>query len=196
MMTSEGITQLLADWSNGDQAALEKLMPIVYGELRRLAKSYLRHERPDHTLQPTALVHEAYLRLIDQSAVTWQNRAHFFGIAAEMIRRVLVNHAVARQAEKRGGPVPKLSLDKAVDFFQRQDLNLVALDHALTGLAAVDPQQSRIVELRFFGGLTIEETAEILRLSPATIKREWSVAKLWLLREIDPSEKSAKGGSP
>jgi RNA polymerase sigma factor (TIGR02999 family) len=195
MMTSEGITQLLADWSNGDQAALEKLMPIVYGELRRLAKSYLRHERPDHTLQPTALVHEAYLRLIDQSAVTWQNRAHFFGIAAEMIRRVLVNHAVARQAEKRGGPVPKLSLDKAVDFFQRQDLNLVALDHALTGLALVDPQQSRIVELRFFGGLTIEETAEILRLSPSTIKREWSVAKLWLLREIDPSEKSAKGGS-
>jgi RNA polymerase sigma factor (TIGR02999 family) len=115
-MTSAGITQLLADWSNGDQAALEKLMPIVYGELRRLAKSYLRHERPDHTLQPTALVHEAYLRLIDQSAVTWQNRAHFFGIAAEMIRRVLVNHAVARQAEKRGGPCPNCRLTKPWTF--------------------------------------------------------------------------------
>lgn len=184
MASPEGVTQLLVNWSNGDRAALDALMPVVYTELHRLAESCLRRERPDHTLQPTALVHEAYLRLIDQRSVNWQNRAQFFGIAAQMMRRILVNYALSRKAEKRGGPVRKLSLDEALSFFEEQDVNLIALDEALTNLAALDPQQSQIVELRFFGGLTIEEVAEVLDVSPATIKREWSSAKLWLLREI------------
>jgi len=182
--SQQGITQLLVDWKSGNQAALDELLPLVYDELRRLAASYLGRERSDHTLQPTALVHEAYLRLIDQRQVNWQNRAQFFGIAAQMMRRILVNHARDRNTAKRGNQ-HKVSLDEAVSFFQLPDVELVALDDALTRLAAIDEEQSRLVELRFFGGLTIEETAEVLSTSPATVKREWSLAKAWLHREIN-----------
>jgi RNA polymerase sigma factor (TIGR02999 family) len=178
------VTQLLIEWSNGNQAALDQLMPLVYDELRKLARSYLRRERPDHTLQATALVHEAYLRLIDQNSITWKNRAQFFGIAAQMMRRILVNHALARRAAKRGGFVQKLSLDEAISFAEERDIDLMALDEALNELAALDPRQSQIVELRFFGGLSIDEAAEVLNLSPATIKREWNTAKLWLRRQM------------
>ena len=178
------ITQLLVEWSTGDQAALDRLMPLVYDELRRLARSYLRRERPDHTLQATALVNEAYLRLIDQHSMTWQNRAHFFGIASQMMRRILVNHAIARRTAKRGGPAPKLSLDEAVKLGVQREVDLIALDDALKELEALDARQSRIVETRYFGGLSIEETAEALALSPATVKREWSTARLWLRRQI------------
>lgn len=177
------ITQLLCEWSEGNQAAVDQLMPLVYDELRRLARSYLRRERPDHTLQSTALVHEAYIRLIDQHSVNWQNRAHFFGIASQMMRRILVNHALARGAAKRGGPATKLSLDEAVRF-EQPDVDLIALDEALKEMETLDPRQARIVELRFFGGLSIEETAEVVNLSPATVKREWSTARLWLRRQI------------
>ncbi len=184
-MTSPAVvTQLLVNWNNGDKAALDQLMPLVYAELHRLAASYLSRERSDHTLQPTALVNEAYLRLIKQNAVAWENRAQFFGIAAQMMRRVLVNHARDRHADKRGGHALRISLDDAISFFEERDVNLVALDDALNGLAELDPQQSQIVELRFFGGLTIDEIAAQLNISPATVKREWSTAKLWLLREI------------
>jgi len=177
------ITQLLVEWSKGNQGALDQLMPRVYDELRRLARSYLRRERPDHTLQATALVHEAYIRLMDQHSVSWQNRAHFFGIASQLMRRILVNHALARGAAKRGGQAPKLSIDEGVSFEQR-DVDLLALDDALKTMETLDPRQARIVELRFFRGLSIEETAEVVNLSPATVKREWSTAKLWLRRQI------------
>jgi len=184
MTSPEVVTQLLIDWNKGDKAALDNLMPLVYAELHRLAASYLSRERSDHTLQPTALVNEAYLRLIKQNSVAWENRAQFFGIAAQMMRRVLVNHARDRHADKRGGHALRVSLDDAISFFEERDVNLVALDDALNGLAELDPQQSRIVELRFFGGLTIEDVASQLNISPATVKRDWSTAKLWLLREI------------
>ena len=180
----QDVTQLLVAWNQGNQTALEELLPVVYDELRKLARSYLRRERSDHTLQATALVHGAYLRLIDQNQVTWQNRAHFFGIAAQMMRRILVNHAVAKQTEKRGGEVEKLSLDDAISFAQEREVDLIALDDALKELERLDPQQSRVVELRFFAGLSIEETAEVLHISPATVKREWATAKLWLHRQI------------
>ena len=181
-MTS--VTQLLIEWSQGNRAALDQLMPLVYDDLRKLARSHLRHERPDHTLQATALVHEAYLRLIDQHSVTWQNRAHFFGIASQMMRRILVNYAVSRGAQKRGGLAQTVSLDDAVGLSGERELDLVALDEALKELERLDPRQSRIVELRFFGGLSIEETAEVLNISPATVKREWTTAKLWLRRQM------------
>ena len=184
MTSPEAVTQLLIDWNRGDKAALDQLMPLVYAELHRLAASYLSRERSDHTLQPTALVNEAYLRLIKQNSIAWENRAQFFGIAAQMMRRVLVNHARDRHADKRGGHALRVSLDDAISFFEERDVNLVALDDALNVLAVLDPQQSRIVELRFFGGLTIEEVALQLNISPATVKRDWSTAKLWLLREI------------
>jgi len=174
------VTQLLIRWSNGHGEALTELTPLVYDELRRLANHYLRRERPDHTLQPTALVHEAYLRLVDQTNVRWQNRAHFFGIAANLMRQILVNHALSQRAAKRGGTAVKLTLEEAVGVAKQQDLDLVALDEALSQLAELDAQQSRIVELRFFSGLTIEETAEVLRISPTTVKREWTTAKAWL----------------
>lgn len=180
----QGVTELLLAWGGGDKAALDELMPVVYDELRRLARSYLSRERPGHTLQTTALVHEAYLRLVDQRSVNWQNRAQFFGIAAQMMRRILINHAKDRQAKKRQGNVRTVSLDDAVSFFERREVDLMALDDALNGLAVLDPQQTQIVELRFFGGLTIEEVAEVVGLSPATIKREWDSAKLWLRREL------------
>lgn len=179
------MTRLLVNWSNGDSSALEALMPLVYDELHRLASRYLSRERPWHTLQSTALVHEAYLRLIDQREVHWQNRSHFFGVAAQMIRRILVDHARSHQAAKRGAGAVKLSLDEVVAAAgERQDIDLVALDDALNRLAQIDPQQSRIVELRFFSGLSIEETAEVLHISPATVKRDWVMAKAWLFREI------------
>ena len=181
------ITDLLVEWSKGDQAALDQLLPLVYGELRRLARSYLRRERPDHTLQATALVHEAFLRLVDQHSVSWQNRAHFFGIASQMMRRILVNHALARRAAKRGGFAEKLSIDEAMGLEDRREVDLIELDDALKELETLDPRQTRIVELRFFGGLSVEETAEVLDLSPATVKREWSTAKLWLRRRLDKS---------
>lgn len=185
---SKDITQLLLNWNAGDSAAAEELMPLVYGELRRLAKSYLRRERPDHTLQSTALVHEAYLRLIDQHSVSWQNRAHFFGVAAQMMRRILVKYAEKHNAEKRGGGWQKLSLDEMVSFAEQRDLDLLALNDALNRLEEFDPQKSRTIELRFFGGLTIEETAEVLDLSHATVERHWRTAKAWLRRELKKDE--------
>lgn len=184
MTSQHEITRLLADWSNGDRQALEKLTPLVYDELRRLAARYLRQERHGHTLQSTALVHEAYLKLVGQNNVRWQNRAHFFGIAAQMIRRILVDYARARKAEKRGSGAEKLSLDEAIALPGGPDLDLVALDEALEGLARIDARQSRLVELRFFAGLTLEETAEVLQMSLATAKRDWVSAKAWLSREI------------
>ena len=184
MTTQHEITRLLADWSNGDRQALEKLTPLVYDELRRLAARYLRQERLGHTLQSTALVHEAYLKLVGQNNVRWQNRAHFFGIAAQMIRRILVDYARARRADKRGAGAEKLSLDEAIALPGGPDLDLVALDDALEGLAKIDERQSRLVELRFFAGLTLEETAEVLQMSLATAKRDWVSAKAWLSREI------------
>jgi RNA polymerase sigma factor (TIGR02999 family) len=175
---------LLVDWGNGDSQALDKLTPLVYQELKRLASRYLRRERQEHTLQSTALVHEAWLRLIDQKQVHWQNRAQFFGIAAEMIRRILIDHARNRQAVKRGDGAIKLTLDDALATPDRRDLDLVALDDALRDLAKLDSQQSRLVELRFFAGLSVEESAEVLGVSPATVKREWATAKAWLYREL------------
>jgi RNA polymerase sigma factor (TIGR02999 family) len=160
------------------------MMPLVYDELRRLARHYLSRERADHTLQATALVHEAFLRLVDQTQVTWQNRAHFFGIAAQMMRRILVNHAEAHKAEKRGGHARKLALADAVSFADEREVDLVALDDALKTLEKIDPQKCRIVELRFFGGLTIEETAEAMGVSDATVERNWRLAKAWLRREL------------
>jgi RNA polymerase sigma factor (TIGR02999 family) len=182
--SSHNVTQLLVDWSHGDPAALEKLTPLVYGELKRLAARYLRRERADHTLQSTALVHEAYLRLVDQREIQWQNRAQFYGIAAEMIRRILIDHARGRQAVKRGDGAVKLSLDDALATPRRRDLDLVALDDALSDLTRLDPRQGRLVELRFFAGLSVEESAEVLGISAATVKREWVAAKAWLYREL------------
>jgi RNA polymerase sigma factor (TIGR02999 family) len=178
------ITRLLLDWGGGDQAALEQLLPIVYQELRRLARHYMRGEREGHTLQTTALINEAYVRLVDHKNVRWQNRAHFFGVAAQAMRRVLVDHARARGYQKRWGGARRVPLDEAAVASAERAAELVALDAALRGLEAVDPRKCRIVELRYFGGLTGEETAEVLGLSPATVQREWQSAKLWLLREL------------
>lgn len=182
--TPANVTELLVGWGKGDKEALDKLVPVVYDELRRQAARYLRHERVGHTLQTTALIHEAYLRLVDQKNVHWQNRAHFFGIAAQLMRRILVDHARAKTRVKRGGSDIRVSLTGVVLKAQDQDLDIVALDEALDRLAAIDEQQSKIVELRFFSGLTVEETAEVLSISPATVKRDWSMAKAWLHREI------------
>jgi RNA polymerase sigma-70 factor (ECF subfamily) len=184
MSASTGVTELLVNWSNGDKAALDEMLPLVYQELRRLAVNRLRQERPNHTLQPTALVNEAYLRLIDQKNVSWQNRAQFFGLAAEMMRRILVNHALHRQAAKRGGGALRVSLEVAVNSFEQKDVNLVALDDALKSLANIDPRKSQIVELKFFGGLTVEEIAEVLHVSSDTVEREWKMARAWLHVEI------------
>ncbi|HTT61832.1 MAG TPA: sigma-70 family RNA polymerase sigma factor [Bryobacteraceae bacterium] len=178
------VTQLLVSWSAGNHEALEKLMPLVYSELRRLAAAYLRRERPDHTLQSTALVHEAFLKLVNQRDVEWRNRAHFYGIAAQMIRRILVDYARSHHAEKRGSHAVKLALDEALGVPDHTELDLVGLNEALEQLAEMDPRQNRIVELRFFAGLSIEETAEVMQLSPATIKREWNSARAWLFREL------------
>jgi RNA polymerase sigma factor (TIGR02999 family) len=179
------ITALLRDWSGGDREALERLMPVVYAELRRLAAAQLRSERPDHTLQPTALVHEAYLRLAEQRSVAWVNRGHFFRIAARIMRRILVDHARRRSAIKRS-PEPLRLAPSEIEEADRAP-ELVALDSALDSLEKIDPQQARVVELRFFGGLTVEETAEATGISTATVKREWRTARAWLRREIDLS---------
>lgn len=175
------VTLLLNAWGDGKQEALDELMPLVYQELRKLARSYLRAERPDHTLQPTALVNEAYLRLVDQNGVHWRNRRHFFGIAAQLMRRILVDHARKRHADKRGGGGALLPFEdaKGVPAKARE---LVALDDALSDFADIDPRSAKIVELRQFGGLSIDETAEILDVSPATVKRDWTAAKAWLRR--------------
>jgi RNA polymerase sigma factor (TIGR02999 family) len=178
------VTGLLVRWGNGDQGALEELTPLVYDELRRLARAYLRHERQGHTLESTALVHEAYMRLVDQREVQWQSRNQFFGIAASLIRRILVDHARARLAAKRGGSSVKLSLDEAIAAAEKKDVDLIALNDALKALGETDGQQARIVELRYFAGLTIEETAEVIGISPATVKRDWLVAKAFLKREM------------
>lgn len=180
----DNVTRLLLEWSEGNRQALEEILPLIYDELRRLAHSFLYRERPGHTLQTTALVHEAYLKLIDQRDPRWQNRAHFFAIAAQAMRRILIDSARKHVAEKRGGRGEKLSLDEVAAISLEPNTNLIALDLALTRLAKIDPQQSRIIELRYFGGLTIEETAEVMRLSPATIKREWTMARAWLHQSL------------
>jgi len=184
MSSPATITQLLIKWRNGDQAALDELAPLVYSELRRLARHYLRAERPGHTLQPSDLVHEAYLRLVDEKDIDWQNRAHFFGVAAVRMRHILVERARSRRAAKRGGGEYRLTLSEADRLTDKRDVNLLALDEALRRLEALDPQKSRVVELRYFGGLTIEETAEAMKISPATVKRDWSMARAWLRSEI------------
>ncbi len=181
---TEQATRLLIDWSNGNREAAAGLMPLVYDELRRLARGYLQRERSDHTLQATGLVHEAYLQLVDQGTTTWQNRAHFFGVAAQLMRRILVDHARRHRRGKRGGALDKVEFDEALALSVSRDLNLIALDDALQDLAALNPQHSQIVELRFFGGMTIEEVAEVLDVSPRTVQREWRMARAWLRRQI------------
>ena len=181
---SDDLTRLLLDWSKGDRAALDQLMPVVYDELRKIARGYLKRERPTHTLQPTALIHEAYVRLIAQDFPAFQSRAHFYGVAAELMRQILVDHARSHRAAKRDGG-QKLALDDAAIFSKERAADLVALDDALAALASFDQRKSRIVELRFFGGLSVEETAEVLGVSTATIGREMRLAQAWLHREMD-----------
>jgi len=178
------VTQLLVNWGHGNQDAREELIPLVYSELRRIARRYLTHERPDHSFESAALVNEAYLRLAHQQPTHWQNRAHFFAVAAQLMRQILVDHARKRGAAKRGAGAPRLTLDEEVALPQVREVDLVALDDALNRLAGLDPNQSRIVELRFFGGLSIQEASIVLGCSPATVKREWSTARLWLQREM------------
>lgn len=182
--SAEPVTQLLKEAQAGNRTALDALLPLVYGELRRLAAAHLSRERVGHTLQPTALVHEAYLRLVDQHSADWRNRAHFFGLAAEMMRRILVNHAVSRNAAKRGSGETHIALDEAVSFSKARDVNLVLLDEALTRLADLDPEQTKIVELRFFAGLSVEEVADVMDISDTTVKRKWRAAKAWLFSQI------------
>jgi len=181
------ITRLLDRWGKGDREALAELMPLVYAELHDLAEAYLRRERSDHTLQATALVHEAYLRLRDERGVTWKSRGHFFGVAAQLMRFILVNHAKARGREKRGGGARRVALDDALLAYEESRVDVLDLDDALRRLEGFDSRQSRIVELRFFAGLSVEETAEALELSSATVKREWSVARAWLHGQLRPS---------
>lgn len=185
MLAPQEFTQLLVKWRRGDKSALDEMTPLLYEELRRLARRLLASERPDHTLQPTALVHEAYLRLIDQRQVDWRNRAHFLGVAATMMRRILINYATARQAAKREGYTAAISLDDALGIFTNPQVDLLDLDHSLDRLTELDPQQGKVVELRYFGGLSIEETAEALGISPATVKRDWGTARLWLLQQME-----------
>jgi RNA polymerase sigma factor (TIGR02999 family) len=185
----QGITELLGRWSRGDEEALDQLMPLVYGELRRLAGAYLRRERQEHTLQPTALVNEAYLKLVRQRNMPWQNRAQFFGVAAQLMRRILVDHARANYASKRGGHQVHVSLKNIRASETQVEADVLALHDVLNRLAEIDPDQSRIVELRFFGGLTIEETAEVMQVSHSTVEREWKLAKAWLKRELTKTGK-------
>lgn len=186
--SGHALTELLIAWGNGSQEALEQLFPLVYEELRRLAHRYMRRERPGHSLQTTAVVHEAYLRLIDQKHVQWQNRAHFFAIAAQMMRRILITHAQSHAYAKRGGGMLKVSLDEAAILSKERAGELIALDEALTGLTAIDPRRSKVVELRFFGGLSNEEIAEVLKVSPNTVIRDWNVARAWLYREMSKEQ--------
>ena len=192
------VTRLLSEMSDGRQEAMEQLLPLVYEELRRLAGSYFRRERSDHTLQPTALVNEAYLKLVGQRSVHWENRKHFLGVAATLMRRILLDYARVHQAGKRGGGGQKVMLDEGMAVTEMRAVEMISLDNALTKLAELDPQQARLVELRFFGGLSVEETAEVMKLSPATIKRYWASAKAWLYREIEkgnPSDSAAMEAS-
>ncbi len=186
-MSDHVVTRLLLDWGQGDQSALDRLMPLVYSELRHVAQNQLRLENPGHTLQPTALVHETYLRLIDQQRVEWRNRAQFFAMSAQMIRRILVDHARRRQAAKRGGMATRLQLDESIAAAGSDVVDAIALEAALEGLAALDPQQARVIELRFYAGLSIDETASALGISPATVSRDWVTAKAWLYRRLHDS---------
>jgi RNA polymerase sigma factor (TIGR02999 family) len=192
MVPRSNVTQLLVEVSNGNRNSLDHLLPLVYDELRGLAEAFMRRERLNHTLQPTALVHEAYMRLINQQHVNWENRAHFFSIAAETMRRILVNYAHANQAAKRGGAETRISLDEAISFPGKDEIDLVSLDDALKRLSEFDEQQSRIVELRFFGGLTVKEVATVLGLSTTTVEREWRAAKAWLHDQL--RENSTQNG--
>jgi RNA polymerase sigma factor (TIGR02999 family) len=182
------VTLLLRRLSAGDKSALNHLMPLIYTELHQLASSYMRRERPGHTLQTTALVHEAYLQLVGQENAQWENRSQFFAVAAQLMRRILVDHARAYHAAKRGGNLPRLSLDEAVVMAKERGGDLLAIDELLQGLEAIDPQQARIVELRFFTGLSVEETAKVLSISDRTVKREWAMAKAWMQRELQRSK--------
>jgi RNA polymerase sigma factor (TIGR02999 family) len=182
--SSPGITELLLAWNEGDESALERLMPLVYAELRRMARRYMAGESPGHTLQTTALVNEAYLRLIDQRKVRWRNRAHFYGVSAQLMRRILVDMARSRRYQKRGGHARKVALDDGHTMVKERDQDLVALDDALKTLADLDPRKARVVELRFFGGLSVEETAGVLDVSTDTVTRDWNAAKAWLYREV------------
>jgi len=184
MSSRSEITGLLVDWSNGDRAALDRLLPLVERELHRLAHSYMRKEDPDHTLQTSALVNEAYLRLVDQKNTHWQNRAHFFGIAARIMRRILSNYARDQNRAKRGGKAIQISFSKALLLSAEKGAELIALDEALDRLATLDERKSQVVEMRYFGGLSVEETAEVLKVSPITVMRDWQYAKAWLAREI------------
>jgi RNA polymerase sigma-70 factor, ECF subfamily len=190
---SEEITALLVSWSDGDAEALDRLMPVVHAELRRLARRHMDRERRDHTLQPTALVHEVFLRLTRGAAVRWQDRAHFYAISARLMRRILVDHARARQFHKRGGGAIAVPLNEALVPREPHTLGVVALDDALNALAQVDARKSRVVELRFFGGLSLEETAEVLQVSVDTVKRDARLAKVWLRRELDPPRAGSRG---
>jgi RNA polymerase sigma-70 factor (ECF subfamily) len=190
MVAKEGVTQLLIDWSSGNRAALDELMPLVYDELRRLARRHMARERRDHTLQTSALINEAYLRLVDQKDFQWQNRAHFFAVAAQVMRHILIDHARRYQYAKRGAGAQKIALDEAAVFTEQRAAEFVALDDALAALATLDPRRSEIVELRFFGGLSIEETAEVLKISSPTVQREWRAARAWLSRFISNKEGS------
>lgn len=184
MSDSKDVTEFLIDLSNGNERAADELMPVVYDELRRLAKYYMNRERASHTLQATALVHETYLKLIDQRMVDWQNRAHFFGLASEIMRRILVNHARDRRAEKRGGEFQQVSLSAAADAFQQKDLDILVLNDALEELAKFDERKAKVVELKFFGGMTTKEIAGFLQISEATVEREWTFARAWLFARI------------
>lgn len=182
------INDLLAQWNDGDLEARDALMPLVYDELRRLAASYLRRERSDHTLQPTALVHEAFLRMLEQKNINWQGKRHFFGTAAQLMRRILVDYARSHLGKKRGSGAPKVPLTEAFVMSKQRPDELLALDESLKRLSEVDPQQARVVELRVFAGLTVEQVAKVLEVSPATVKRDWSMSKAWLLREIGKAD--------
>lgn len=187
MTPSSNATELLHAWSNGDQSAFEELVPLVYQELRILAERYMRHERPDHTLQATALVNEAYVRLIDVNRIQWQSRTHFLAMAAQTMRRILVEFARQRHRQKRGGGAMRVTLSDAEGIAHESGLDVVALNDALSALATFDPRMSQVVELRFFAGLTVQETADVLNVSPETVMRDWKTAKAWLLRELNPS---------
>jgi RNA polymerase sigma factor (TIGR02999 family) len=182
--SSAQVSKLLDDWGKGDQDAREALIPLVYNELRRIARRRLRAERPDHTLESAALVHEAYFRLLEGETPSWHDRAHFFCVAAQLMRHILVDHARHRRAAKRGGGAPRLTLDTKIALLPKPEVDLLALDDALNKLTSLDSQQSRIIEMKFFGGLSIEETAAVLDISPATVKREWATARAWLQREM------------
>src|SRR5579864_8938320 len=188
--TPHEVTQLLRAWSEGDENALDKLVPLVYGELHRLARRYMAQERPGQTLQVTALVNEAYLRLVDSQQADWQNRAHFFAVCSQMMRRILVDRARSRRAQKRGIGETPLELDEALLVAEGRSADLVALDDALNCLAALDPRKGQVVELRFFGGLSVEETAEVLKVSKDTVMRDWKMAKSWLRRELNREDSS------